>query len=55
MVMQETMQPCEASRRDVGRGGCMKKISHADITNAIVFCIRGVGLEIDFFIIQLVQ
>lgn len=33
----------------------MKKISDADIRNAIVFCIQGAGLEIDFFIIQLVQ
>lgn len=46
---------CEASRRDVGRGGCVKKISHADIRNAIVFCIRSADLEMDFFIIQLVQ
>lgn len=55
MLMQETPQPCEASRRDAARGGCGKKIPHADIRNAIVFCIRGVGVEIDFFIIQLVQ
>lgn len=54
-VTAETSQPCEASRRDVGRGGCVRTISHADITNAIVFCVRGVGLQIDFFIIQLVQ
>lgn len=43
---------------ETGRGEgrvCVRKISHADIRNAIVSCIRGVGLEIDFFIIQLVQ
>lgn len=55
MVMPETPRPCEASRRDAGRGGSTKEISHADIRNAIVFCARGVGLEIDFFIIQFVQ
>lgn len=37
------------------RGGRARKISHADIRIAIVFCARGTGVEIDFFIIQLVQ
>ena len=54
MVMRAS-EPCEASRRDARTGEGAKKISHADIRNAIVSCIRGVGLEIDFFIIQLVQ
>lgn len=52
MVMQETPQPLWGIETGRGEG---RKISHADIRNAIVFCIRGVGVEIDFFIIQLVQ
>lgn len=38
----------------MGTGG-VKTISHADITNAIVFCMWDISLQIDFFIIQFVQ